>query len=568
MNLWSELRKRKVVQTAILYAAVAWALTEVFGFLIEAFPFLPDWSNTIVALLFVLGFPVAMFLAWMFDVGRDGTIRAAPGSVRGGFAIAASILLLLTGTAALFALIYPDGPPSDTGVAKQSTDVPPNSVAVMPFTITGADSHLAESLADELIALLTQLREVHVAARNSAFRFRDRRDALADIRDALKVDAVVDGSVLRTDAGYRVAVQLIDTASGYQQWAHTYTPASDDIYAVTIEIARDVVDALGADARSIAMRNAIDPEAHRLYYLGEKKYAQSDDEAGLHDALELFETAAALDDDFPLPHVGIAQTWIALADRAMHPVDDGYAQARAAAEKALAADPDCAEAHLVLGWIALYHDWDWPVAERRLREALTLKPGDTRIIGANASLEQMRARQERAVSLARTVTRRDPLRASAFANLAYFAWTAGRLETAQEAAARAVQIEPAHPGAYLTLAQVRLDAGEIEAARAAVERESHPLLKLFGEALVANAGQDPAAELTAIEMLIDDYGDAGAYQIAELYANRGDADRAFEWLERAYALRDPGLVQLSVDPLIDGIRDDPRYASLVDRLGL
>jgi TolB-like protein len=568
MNLWSELRQRKVVQTAILYAAVAWALTEVFGFLIEAFPFLPEWTNTIVALLFVLGFPVAMFLAWMFDVGRDGTIRATPGSVRGGFAIGASMLLLVAGTAGLFALIYPDGPPSGAGESNAAADVPPNSVAVMPFTITGADAHLAESLADELIALLTRIDALNVAARNSAFRFGERREALGDIRTSLNVGAIVDGSVRRTDDGYRVAVQVIDTATGYQRWAETYQPADADIYAVTIDIAEAVVATLGADASAIAASGDIDPEARRLYHLGDQKYRDSTNEAGLREALRLYEAAAALDSDFPLPHVGIAQTWVGLADRGLYPVDDGYARARAAGKEAIAIDPDCAEAHLVLGWIALYHDWNWSAAESRLREALTLKPGDTTIIGANAALEQMRGRHERAVALARAVTRRDPLRAATYANLAFFAWTAGSVETAVEAASRAIEIEPAYPGAHVTLAQVRLDAGEIDAAEQAVEGESHPLLKRFGRALIEHAKGNGAAELAAIEALIDDYGDAGAYQIAELYAHRGDADRAFEWLERAYELRDPGLVQLAVDPMMANLHGDPRFVSLIDRLGL
>lgn len=566
MNLWNELRQRKVVQTAILYAAVAWALTEVFGFLIEAFPFLPEWTNTIVALLFVLGFPVAMFLAWMFDVGRDGSIRATPGSLRGGVAIFGSIVLLVAGTAGLFALIYPGGPPTETSNTARA--VPPNSVAVMPFTVADADEHLSESLADELIALLTQLEELNVAARNSAFTFRDRREALANIRRSLNVGTVIDGSVRRTDAGYRVAVQLVDTASGYQRWAQTFEPAEEDIYAVTVDIAEGVVEALGVDARTITPGTDIDPEAHRLYHLGDQKLRDSTDEAGLEEALRLFEAASALDDEFPLPRVGTAQTWIALADRGMHPVDDGYARARAAGEEAMTIDPDCAEAHLVLGWIALYHDWDWPAAERRLREALTLKPGDTAIIGANAALEQMRGRLDRAVTLAQAVTRRDPLRAATFANLAYFAWTAGDLETARDAASRTIEIDASFPGAYVTLAQVQLESGETAAAADAVNREPHPLLRHFGEALIANAEGDAEAELAAIESLIEEHGDAGAYQVAELYAHRGDADRAFEWLERAYALRDPGLVQLAVDPMMADLRGDPRYASLLARLGL
>jgi len=554
-----------------LYAAVAWALTEVLGFLIEAFPFLPDWTNTVVALLFVLGFPVSMFLAWMFDLGSDGKIRATPGSVRGGFAIAVSALMLFLGTAGLFALIYPEGPPATAVAEIEPRMFAGNSIAVLPFQVSGSheiSQYLVDGLADELITLLTQIQGLHVAARNSTFQFRGRNSAIDEIRQQLRVLTLVDGSIQKVGDSFRLTAQLIDTDTGYQIWAATFDRNEDDLYSLPAGIARAVVERLGLSRSAIVPAGDVNPEAHRLYLKGDYLLREGQEEADLREALRLFEAALTIEPGYTPALVGSAQTWITLSDQAIHPVDDGYGRARVIAERAVSIDSNMAQAHWVLGWIALYHDWDWPKAERYLRDALLLQPGDTKIIGANAALEQVQGRLERAIDLARQVTLRDPLRASASGNLAYFAWVAGAMDIARAAALRTLELDPQYPGAHLMLAQFSLEQGDHITAREEIDREAHPLLKKFGEALLAHEQEDDAAELAAIAQLEKSFSQAGAYQIAELYAHRDDADSAFEWLDRAYSVRDPGLVQLKVDPLMENIRSDSRYSTMLKRLNM
>lgn len=571
MDLWTELRERKVVRVAILYAAVAWALTEVLGFLIGAFPFLPEWANTVVALLFVLGFPVSVFLAWMFDLGPDGRIRAAPGSVRGGFAIAASALLLFAGTAGLFALIYPEGPPASPAPRIEEGQFAVNSIAVLPFQVSGddqIDQYLVDGLADELMALLTQIQGLNVAARNSTFRFRGRNSAVEEIRQQLRVLTLVDGSIQKIGDNFRVSAQLIDTDTGYQLWAATFDRTEDDIYNLPAGVAQAVVEQLGLGSSVIAPTGELNPEAHRLYLKGDYLLRKGQTEPELREALRLFEAALTIDPEFTPAMVGSAQTWITLCDQGLHPAEDGYGRAKSIAERAIASDHNMAQAHWVLGWVTLYHDWDWPRAERYLRDALLLQPGDTKIIGANAALEQVQGRLDRAIELARQVTLRDPLRASASGNLAYFAWVAGKVDTAESAALRTLELDPQYPGAHLILAQVSLERGDHARAGKSIGREAHPLLKKFGEALLARGRRDYEAERAAIQALEKDFPEAGAYQIAELYANRKDTDLAFRWLERAYSLKDPGLVQLKVDPLMENIRSDARYSAMLSRLNI
>jgi tetratricopeptide (TPR) repeat protein len=227
-----------------------------------------------------------------------------------------------------------------------------------------------------------------------------------------------------------------------------------------------------------------------------------------------------------------------------------------------------AEAHRLLGWVALNHEWDWNRAERFLRDALLLQPCEATILGANAALDMVLGRFDRAVELASRVAERDPLRPAAFTNLAYFAYTAGQFDLCEEASKKAIAVGPEYPGARLTLAQLRLAQKKYAAAAQEVELEGHPLLKAVGEALVAHDTGNVEGGRFAIETLETDYSDMGAYQIANVYAYRDEPDRALEWLERAYSLRDPGLIQLKVDPLMVNLRGDPRYQAMLDRLGL
>ena len=442
---------------------------------------------------------------------------------------------------------------------------------MLPVQISGdaqISQYLVDGLADELITFLTQLQGLNVAARNSTFQFRERSGSIQEIREQLRVLNLLDGSIQKVGNTFRIGAQLIDTETGYQVWAATFERTKDDIHNLPAAIAQEIVQHLGVARQLSAPSGEVNPEAHRLYLKGDYLLRKSQEETELREALRLFDAALTPDPDFPPSLVGSAQTWITLSDQGFHPVGDGYARAKSIAEHAINLDRNLAQAHWVLGWIALYHEWDWPGAERYLRDALLLQPGDTKIIGANAALEQIQGRLERAIELARQVTLRDPLRPSASGNLAYFAWVAGKIEVAESAALRALDLDPQYPGAHLILAQVALERGDLIRARKEIAEEVHPLLGKFGEAILAREEKDYDAEMAAIQSLERDFPDAGAYQIAELYANRNDVNLAFQWLDHAYSLRDPGLVQIKVDPLMENIRADRRYSIILETLNM
>jgi len=448
----------------------------------------------------------------------------------------------------------------------------PASLAVLPFSIAGAadvDRYFGDGLAQEILTTLATIRDLRVAARNSAFDFRDRRGDLDAIRETLTVDAVLDGSIRRDGNRLRIQVQLVDTRTGYNLWANTYDRELGDAFTLQTDIAREIaaqlsveLRGLGGDATGI---ESPEPEAYLAFLRGSYLYETSNDETSLRSALDHLKTAIRLDPGFARAQALLAGAWIRLGDYGYLPPDDAYALGREHAERALELDPGLAEAHQMRGWIAMYNDRDWPSARRSLATALDLAPGDADIISANAALHYHLAHLGRAVALAEMAVARDPLRAWTHYNLGYFRFAAGDLDGAAAALEPIDALVPDYPRAGLLRVQIDLERGDVD--RAAQRTETHPLLSLMAEGLVAAARGEHDAALAAVARMERDYAATSPYQIAEMYAWLGDTEAAFHWLEEAYTLADPGLAELQVDRLLDPIRDDPRYAELLERVG-
>ncbi|HSN51156.1 MAG TPA: winged helix-turn-helix domain-containing protein [Woeseiaceae bacterium] len=474
--------------------------------------------------------------------------------------VAAALLLTIVALWRFDDATAPDPPPA------------PASLAVLPFSIAAMaddDRYFGDGLAQEILTTLATIDGLRVAARNSAFDFRDRRGDLDGIRDALAVDAVLDGSIRRAGNRLRIQVQLVDTRTGYNLWANTYDRELGDAFQLQTDIARAIAGQLSVELRGrksdAAVPESPDSEAYLAFLRGSYLYETSNDEAGLREALDHFQAAVRLDPGFARARALLAGAWIRLGDYGYLPPDEAYAMGREQADRALELDPDLAEAHQMRGWIAMYNDWDWPAARRALTTALDLAPGDADVISANAALHYHLAHLGRAVALAEMAVARDPLRAWTHYNLAYFRFAAGDLDGAAAALAPIDQLVPGYPRAGLLRAQIDLASGAIDLA--ASRTESHPLLALMAEGLVAAARGDRVAALDAVAEMERDHASTSPYQIAEMYAWLGDTEAAFRWLERAYSIRDPGLAELLVDPLLESLEGDPRYADLLERVG-
>jgi len=449
---------------------------------------------------------------------------------------------------------------------------PPGSIAVLPFALPGAsgdDMYFGDGLALEILTTLAAIDGLRVAASNSAFEFRDRRGALGEIRDALDVDTVLDGTIRREGERVRIQVQLVDTRTGYNLWATTYDRELADAFNLQSDIARAIASQLSVrflDRETLPAGEAADSGVYLDYLRGKYLYETERNETGLRQAMTHLEAALAAAPDFALARATLAGVWTRLGDLAFEVPAIAYENSRAEAEKALSVAPDLAQAHLMLGWTRMYYDWNWTGAKQSLGTALELAPGDAFVISANAALNFHLGNFERAVSLAEMAVQRDPLRAASHNNLAYFRYTAGDAAGAEAALERAEALVPGFPGSGMLHVQIDLARGD--AATAATRVETHPLLGLLAAVLVRHELGDADGAVAALEQLEGEFAETGPYQIAEAHAWLGDTDAAFRWLEVAWETRDPGMADLKVDRLLGPVREDPRYAELLARMAL
>ncbi|MBT8054882.1 MAG: hypothetical protein HKN57_13160 [Xanthomonadales bacterium] len=345
-SFFSELHKRKVLRAAAIYGAVAWGVTEVFVTVVEHL-FLPQWVSTLAVIGFVVGFPVTMFLSWSFDFTSQGFQRAAVSSRRGKASIAASMLLLLAGTAGLFLLIKPS-----LQQRLAQTDLVtmlPNSVAVLPFENAGLgpdDSFLSEGLSDELRDQLGRIKGIRIAARSSSVAAREQRLDALTISTRLKVANLVEGTIRRQGNKLRVSVQLIEGSSGLALWSETFEHGPNELLSVQRSIAEQVVQFILPDSDSIMAEPATrDASANELmllarHYEHQVRDRQEVDTDMLRDAVRLYREAAEADPQSALAHSRLAGALLYLGD---------IEAAEAPIFKALSLDPNLSEVQNTLG---------------------------------------------------------------------------------------------------------------------------------------------------------------------------------------------------------------------------
>ncbi|MGH9813327.1 MAG: tetratricopeptide repeat protein, partial [Candidatus Acidiferrales bacterium] len=316
-----------------------------------------------------------------------------------------------------------------------------------------------------------------------------------------------------------------------------------------------------------ASRPARNVEAYNAYLQGRYFYERGGRE-GLMKSVGYYEQAISFDPDYALAWAGLAETRDFQAGQGYMPMAEGYQEARVAAERALALDADLAEAHAALGSIQMWYDWDWVGADASFQRALTLEPRNASVLVGATHLARTLGRFEEGLAHGRGAVELDPLSVSAHQALGFIAFYAGHLEEAEAVLNKAVELGPEHPLARTALAAVYLAQARPQQALAVVAHERDPFWRLYGLALAHHAlGQEKESD-AALAELIKNHADTAAFQIAEVYAYRGEADRAFEWLERAYAQHDPGCTQFKGDPLLKNIERDPRYTAFLKKMRL
>ena len=576
-SFFAELKRRNVYKVAAAYAVVAWLLMQVAS---QIFPFfeIPNWVVRLVVILLVAGFPVALIIAWAFETTPEGIKRTEAADAAGQRSHGiAWIYVVLIGAALSVGLFFVGRYTATHAAPRQSEaaiTAPGKSIAVLPLINESGDprdEYFSDGLSEELIAALAQISGLKVIGRSSSFRFKDRKEEPKTIGEKLGVSTILDGTVRKQGDRVRIVAALVNAADGIQLWTQTFDRQLKDIFVVQEEIARAVADSLkvtllGTDNRSAQASTTDNAEAHNAYLQGHFHLLRRNVE-DFRKAIDYYDQAIQLDPNYALAYAERAEALAFMGDLTGQRTT-AYPKARSDAEKAVAIAPALAEARAALGWIRCLAEWRFVEGLAELKRAKELSPTNPTANDLLARIIVYLGQFDEAERQARQAVELDPLSTVNHGNLARVLFYVGKLDEADAVARKSAELQPTGAGSHRWQALIAAQRGDAESALREAELEPDAGFRRFELAVAHHARGDRAAADAALADLIANGRRGLAYQIAEVYALRGEKDKAFEWLQIALDDRDAGMLGLLVDPLLHSLRDDPRYKNLLAKVGL
>src|SRR5215510_4449341 len=475
-NFFAELKRRHVYRVAIAYGVVAWLCIQVAT---QVFPFfeIPSWVVRLVVMVSILGFPIAVIIAWAFEMTPEGLKRAdnvAPNeyiphwSTRKFAALVASLAILAAGVPLVHVLRNKPAFLSQLGTVSALAE---KSIAVLPLLNESGDpgdEYFSDGLSEELIAALAQVKGLKVIGRNSSFRFKGQKEESSIIGEKLGVSTLLEGTVRKQGDRVRIVAELVSAADGSELWSETFDRELKDIFAVQAEIAKAVATSLELrllrteddSAKNVATKNV---EAHNAYLQGQF-YFQHRDLEGYLKAVNFFDQAIRLDAGYALAYAERSEAWTWIGDLSGDKQKEAWSKAARDAETAVAIEPKLAEAHAALGWARFFAEWRFDEGLAELRYAQQLAPWNATANDLLAPVVVYLGRFEEAEKLARQAIERDPLAYQARQSLARLLFVQGKLEEAEVAARKAVELQPTAAGSHRWQVFVATHRGDGEAA--------------------------------------------------------------------------------------------------------
>jgi adenylate cyclase len=541
-NFFAELKRRRVYSVAVTYAVVGWLLIQVATQVFPPFE-IPNWAERLVIFAVIVGFPIALVFAWIYDFTRHGIVRTE------------------------------EAKPVPTSEAARPVTSSEKSIAVLPFkdlSNTGPDrDYLGEGIAEEILTALSKVDNLRVAARRSSFWFKDRDAELSEVASKLNVDHVVEGSIRRDGNRIRVTAELTECCEGFTLWSETFEREFQGIFALQDEITCSIVDALKLklDIAPVTAR-AYSTEAYDLYLQGLFLSDKSSEET-LRKSLEFFHRAVDRDPRFARAWTGIAKSWLWLADAYVKPVE-AYSKVREAAVNAINIDDNEAEAHVYLAETKRILGWDLSGAEAEYVRAFEIDPNSTPSNYFIAAFYAAVGDRDQALTYLRRTARIDPasLWVSNFACEIYRYF--GLVDEAIAAGERALQLDPTFAYGEPLLAALYREMGRFDEAIALYKKSQDISGRVpFGLAFTY-AKMDRRNE--AREVLKAACAGRGSYTprdaIAHAHVVLNEHEDAIRELERAYEEHSSSLHFIGIAPEFAPLRQDERFVSIVRKIGL
>jgi TolB-like protein/Tfp pilus assembly protein PilF len=585
-NLFAELKRRNVFRAAAFYAASGWLLVQVAT---QVFPFfhIADWLVRWVIVAAAIGFPFWVLFAWFYQWTPHGLEREqeAPAPLRAEARqsrrnvdrwimamLAVAVVLLL----------------ADKFVRREKAGripgVPEKSIAVLPLinsTGDAANEYFSDGMSEEFISSLSRLPDLKVIGRTSSFQFKGKSDDSKAIGEKLGVYYLLEGSVRKSADRVRIAVALIKAGDGASVWSETYDRGLRDIFAVQSEIAGAVakqlkVALLGNNGQAAPLAPAATPsnqnvDAYNALLQG-NFYDNRNTAKDTRTAIGYYEEAIRLDPRYALAYANLSVAARNLAVGyglvATEEIKEVTAKARASAQRALALDPNLAQAHSAEGVVLRDIDFNFAGAEAEYRRAFELAPQNPAVISSLANLNAELGRLDEGVALQQRAIALEPLRTQSLFNLALYLITLRRYDEAEGAMRKAIALQPQSAQNYMWLAIIAIQRGNPGGAVEFARQETDPFWRTFGLALAQFANGERVDAEAALQKLINEDADDAGSQIAQIYAFRKEPDKMFEWLEHAWTTHDVGVTELLSNPLLRAYKDDPRFVAFAQKIGV
>jgi len=583
---FAELKRRNVYKVAVAYIVAGWALSQGIAQVFPVFD-IPNWVIRLIVLLIIIGLPIALVLAWTFEITPHGikrteTADAMPATARRKKHV--WVYVVMIGglfSLGLFFLGRYTARNTASAVRTEAATVSQKSIAVLPFDNLSRDpdnAYFCEGVQDEILTRLAKVADLKVISRTSTQHFKSTPDNLPQIAKQLGVAHILEGSVQKASDQVRVNVQLINALTDAHLWADTYDRKLTDIFAVESEIAKTIAETLqarltGSEKTLITKTPTVNPEAYELYLKG-RFFWNKRTGADLLKSIDYFKQAVEKDQKYALAYAGLADAYVLLPPYGAASPSESFPQAEAAARKALELDDTLAEAHTSLGQVLLFYDLDFAGSTMEFERALSLDPNYATAhhwYGGGGPLLAL-GQFDRAIKEGKRAVELDPLSLINNADLGWLYFNARCYNEAEAQARKTLEMDSHFYLAHYYLGEVLQFKGQLTEAIAeykkAAELDDDPfVLGLLAQAYAKLGQRDEALKMLGQLQELATRRYVTSYSFALVHIALGEKDKAIDWLERAYRDRaGPDIALIKVDPFLDPLRGRPRFEALVQKV--
>jgi len=599
MSLLNELKRRNVFRVAIGYAITAWLLLQVVDLVLDNVH-APDWVMQVFMLAIAIGFPLALFFAWAFELTPEGVKRESQVdrsqsiTAQTGRKLDRSIMIVMA--LALAYLAYdkflsptPDTLPASTASIGETTETPAEaesspasgtaekSVAVLPFVNMSDDAeneYFSDGISEELLNVLVRVKGLRVPSRTSSFTFKGSDKKLAEIGEELQVDHILEGSVRKSGDRIRVTAQLVDVHTDTHLWSETYTRQLDDIFAVQDEIARAIVSALevtltGDDQAPIQSRSTSNVEAYNKYLLGRHLWNQRTP-ASLLASVEPLKEAIELDPQYGRAWEALADSYVLIPEYGSGSIRQYIPLAHSAIENALIIDPDSARALTTSAYIKFMYDYDFEGARSEFMQAIDIDPDYATAHQWYGEMLAAQGNLDAALHQLELARMADPLAQIIPNTMGWSLVWSDRSDEAYQYLQESIELNPNFPNAYRNLAILQMKDGHFDLARENI-RKWFSIIELdpATDLAVVDALENPALKENAVALVLADNQTADAtYGKARMLMFLGETELALESLEKGFEQGDSYAVHMKRTDLYDPLRDNPRFQALLSKMNM